>query len=107
LSLSNGLFDRILGQPVIPFIVEGLFCSDNRFQGQFQAVFAGFTEIPVGKVEVVPVGSGLADSMLTYITGKGFHGQLLLKFIDLLYYIVAQKRKKVEMAGAFTCFFKA
>jgi hypothetical protein len=55
----------------------------------------------VGKVEVVPAGRGLVDSMFTYITGKGFHGQLLFEVIDLLYYILAQKGKKVEMVGQF------
>jgi hypothetical protein len=75
LPFQNGFFDGILGQPAKPFITERLFCPDYRFQNSFQTIFAGFTKVPVGKVEAIPVGNRITDNMFTHIAGEGLHTQ--------------------------------
>jgi hypothetical protein len=54
-SLLYGFFDGILNQVAIPAVIEGLFGTDYRLDKGFQFVVAGFTDIPVSHVVIVPV----------------------------------------------------
>jgi hypothetical protein len=73
----NGFFDGLLGEPVKPFIVEGLLGSDNRLKKEIKLVLAGFAELPVADMKIGPVRDGLLDCAFTNIANKGFHGKLL------------------------------
>jgi hypothetical protein len=74
----NGLFDRILKEMVVPFVVKGLFGPDGGLDKKFKLVMTGFANIPVGYVEVVPVLKRLLDSLSAYIAGYGLHMLLLI-----------------------------
>jgi hypothetical protein len=74
----DSLFDGILNKVVVPFIVKGLFSSDSGLDKEFKLVMAGFANIPVGYMEIVPVVDGLPDGLSAHITGKGLHIVLLL-----------------------------
>jgi hypothetical protein len=65
----DGLFDGILNQVVEPFVIEGLFGPDGGLDKQFKLIMAGFANIAVGYVEVIPVANGLLDSLSAYIAG--------------------------------------
>jgi hypothetical protein len=92
----DGLFDRILDKVVVPFVVKGLFGPDRRLDKEFKLVMAGFTDVPMGDVEVVPVVDGLLNGFSAHITGNGLHILLLLamRFYDGL---PAAGRKPIMM----------
>jgi hypothetical protein len=66
---------------VVPFIIKGLFGPDGGLDKKFELVMAGFTKIPVGHMEVVPVSDGLLDGFPAHITGYGLHILLLSVFL--------------------------
>jgi hypothetical protein len=76
----NGLFNGIGNQPVIPFVTKGIFSPNRGFQDHLKIILAGFTNITVGKMKIIPACYGLLYGMSAHITGKGFH-DILLKLI--------------------------
>jgi hypothetical protein len=72
-TFLDSLFYGIPHEPVKPLIIKGLFGPDYGFQGQFQLIFTGLTEIPVGNMKIIAPHYRLLDSMFTYITSKGLH----------------------------------
>jgi hypothetical protein len=72
-ALLYGLFDGILNQAVVPFIVKGLFGPHHGLYLGFQIIVAGFANIPVGQMEISPLRYRIGNGMLANITGKGLH----------------------------------
>jgi hypothetical protein len=83
-SLFDGFFDGILNQMVVPFVVKGLFIPDGGLDKKFKLIVAGFADVPVGDMEIVPVVDGLLDGFSAHIAGNGLHILLLLilRFYD-------------------------
>jgi hypothetical protein len=54
---------------VVPFVIKRLFGPDGGLNKKLQLIMTGFTNIPMGYVEVVPAADGLLDSFSTHITG--------------------------------------
>jgi hypothetical protein len=62
---------------IVPFVVKGLFGPDGGLDKEFKLVMAGFTDVPVGYVKVIPVVNGLLDGFSAHIAGNGLHIILL------------------------------
>jgi hypothetical protein len=60
-----------------PFVIKGLFGSNGGLDKEFKLVMTSLAEVPVGQVEIVPVGNRLLDGLSTHIAGKGLHISLL------------------------------
>jgi hypothetical protein len=75
----NGFFDGIGYQPVIPFIIKGIFSPDYRFQHCLKIIMTGFADVTMGHVKVIPARYRLLNGMSAHITRKGLHGKLLKK----------------------------
>jgi hypothetical protein len=61
-----------------PLVTERLFGPDGGLDKEFKFIMAGFTNVPVGYVKVIPVVNGLPDGLAAHITGKGLHIVLLM-----------------------------
>jgi hypothetical protein len=68
---------------VEPFIVKRLFGSNDGLDKKFKLIVAGFANIPVGYVKVIPVVNRLPDGLSTHITGNGLH--IVLLPVSILY----------------------
>jgi len=80
-TFLNCFFDGFLNQLAIPFIGERRFVPYNGLNLEFQLVVAGFTNVPVGHVEVITSHNGSVDDIRANITGQGLH-IILLVFKD-------------------------
>jgi hypothetical protein len=76
-SLLHGFLDGFLNQLGIPVVVEGLFGTDYGFDKGFQFVVAGFADIPVGQVKIVPAGNRGFNCTPANVASKGLHKELL------------------------------
>jgi hypothetical protein len=74
----DGLFYGILHKMVVPFVVKGLFSPDRRLDKEFKLIMAGFADVPVGYMEVIPVTDGLFDGFPAHVADNAFHISLLL-----------------------------
>jgi hypothetical protein len=85
LSLFHGFFNGILNQMVEPLVIKGLFGSDGRLDKEFKLVMTSLTEVPMGQVEIIPVGNRLLDDLSAHVAGKGLHISLLSDLVIVLY----------------------
>jgi hypothetical protein len=63
---------------VVPFVVKGLFGPDSGLDKEFKLIVAGFANISMGDVKIVPVMDGLLDGFSAHIAGNCLHILLLL-----------------------------
>jgi hypothetical protein len=74
----DGLFDGILNQVIVPFVVKGLFGPDGGLDKEFKLVMAWLADVPVGYVKVITIVNGLLDGLSAHIASKGLHIILLM-----------------------------
>jgi hypothetical protein len=70
---------------VEPFVVKWLFGPDGGLEEKLKLVMTSLAEVPVGQMEIIPVGNRLFDDLSAHIAGKGLHISLLSDSFFVLY----------------------